>query len=151
MVVDKRMIETYALLFGVTLRPSVTATNADAEGPGGGVGGASGSAAQDTGELVAAALARGEGEHEPVRGGRSQAQGALRERDASCIRIGNSVVEARAESCPHCGTGVGLGRSRRRKRCTSASSCRRTWSMRSSHVTRVKLHGCDCTGHAGGG
>ena len=64
---------------------------------------------------------RGEKANKPVRGGRRKRKG----RAGTGRKLHphpNSVVEARAESCPHCG---GVGRSRRRKRSTSASSCRR--------------------------
>ena len=83
---------------------------------------------------------RGEKANKPVRGGRRKRQG----RAGTGRKLHphpNSVVEARAESCPHCGTDLGGA-----EQAPQAVYERIELPPVRPHGTRVTLHGCDCPG-----
>ena len=83
---------------------------------------------------------RGAKANKPVRGGRRKRKG----RAGTGRKLHphpNSVVEARAESCPHCGTDLGGA-----EQAPQAVYERIELPPVRPHVTRVTLHGCDCPG-----
>ena len=83
---------------------------------------------------------RGAKANKPVRGGRRKRKG----RAGTGRKLHphpNSVVEARAESCPHCGTELGGA-----EQAPQAVYERIELPPVRPHVTRVTLHGCDCPG-----
>ena len=83
---------------------------------------------------------RGEKANKPVRGGKRKRKG----RPGTGRKLHphpDSVVEARAESCPHCGTDLGGA-----EQAPQAVYERIELPPVRPHVTRVTLHGCDCPG-----